>query len=690
MIMKTRFSNEICSKITPDKKALVINAGMAKHGIYYSEELLKNSVEKFNNIPFYVDGHKDPNTRTPEDIVGVFKNAYYCEELKGIVCDLMIFKHKEYERLLIEELSNSGLDVGLSAVFMAEYEHRNSENGEKFIFVNNIEEVESVDFVIKPATLGKLLNSVKTKYDAMKVVYSNMETMNNIGVVEQTSQTGVVVNNATASNTLQNDTGKVINILENEKFIKSYNTLLIENRLSQYNLDDSVKELVRKHFENTKDILTIDEIDNAINQHNKYYEEVRQRVIQNAYPAYVREEETDKIIKGIIGFFENRDVDGVPAFKSIRKIWQLTTGDYEVTGNFANCDKRRLSNFITACNRLPNSTLIANSVSLGDWAVAFGNLMYRQLLREYDSEVELQAWRNIARVVSVNDFRPQVRIRLGGYANLPIVQEMQNYMPLSSPSEEQIQYQPAKRGGTEELSWEAIVNDDVGAIRRIPQKLAFAAARTLFEFVMSFLYDNPTIYDGVALFANNHPVRLPDGTSSTENNIVTYTAANGISYKDIIKARVIQRKFRDPSSGKPANVVPKYVIGSLDFEEFMYFATQNPAVPATRGASSQGQEPFNRTGGGFTTDENYLRNFQLEYIVHPFVDNSTNVFLVADPRRFETIEVGFLGSETPEMFVQDLPNVGTMFFADKIVYKIRHVYGAAVLDFRSFVRLDPV
>jgi hypothetical protein len=50
------------------------------------------------------------------------------------------------------------------------------------------------------------------------------------------------------------------------------------------------------------------------------------------------------------------------------------------------------------------------------------------------------------------------------------------------------------------------------------------------------------------------------------------------------------------------------------------------------------------------------------------------------------IEIGFFGGrEEPELFVQDAPNVGSLFSNDVITYKIRHIYGGGVLDFRGFV-----
>ena len=57
---------------------------------------------------------------------------------------------------------------------------------------------------------------------------------------------------------------------------------------------------------------------------------------------------------------------------------------------------------------------------------------------------------------------------------------------------------------------------------------------------------------------------------------------------------------------------------------------------------------------------------------------------MADPADISCIEIGFLdGKEEPELFVQDMPNVGSMFSNDKLTYKIRHIYGGVNTDFRG-------
>jgi len=58
--------------------------------------------------------------------------------------------------------------------------------------------------------------------------------------------------------------------------------------------------------------------------------------------------------------------------------------------------------------------------------------------------------------------------------------------------------------------------------------------------------------------------------------------------------------------------------------------------------------------------------------------------LIADIADVPFIEVGFLdGSEEPDLFVQDSPTQGSLFTNDQITYKIRHIYGGTVQDYRG-------
>jgi hypothetical protein len=61
--------------------------------------------------------------------------------------------------------------------------------------------------------------------------------------------------------------------------------------------------------------------------------------------------------------------------------------------------------------------------------------------------------------------------------------------------------------------------------------------------------------------------------------------------------------------------------------------------------------------------------------------------VVADPAQVPTMELGFYqGKEDPELFAQADPATGSFFAADKVTWKIRHIYSGAWLDFRSIQR----
>ena len=64
--------------------------------------------------------------------------------------------------------------------------------------------------------------------------------------------------------------------------------------------------------------------------------------------------------------------------------------------------------------------------------------------------------------------------------------------------------------------------------------------------------------------------------------------------------------------------------------------------------------------------------------------DTNNWFVAAGIDQAEQIELGFLdGNENPEIMVADNPTEGSVFSADKTRFKIRHIYGGDVVDFRG-------
>lgn len=330
-------------------------------------------------------------------------------------------------------------------------------------------------------------------------------------------------------------------------------------------------------------------------------------------------------IKMLDDFFDGK----VHSFKAA---YVHITGDDGVTGH------------------LKSATRLRASIDSTSFAEILGDSIQRRMLREY-KQPGLEEWKKLADIVPLNDFRTNHRTRLGGYGDLPIVPQGDPYAALTSPGDEESTYAASKKGGTEDLTIEAIKNDDAGAIRRIPVKMARAAKRTLHKFVFDFLRANTAIYDNKALFHADH-ANL--GTAALDAASLT-------------ARRHAMLKQSEAGSSEVLGIPAKYLIIPIDLDKTGYDLISGPR-----------NSDFNPTGADFT------RTLQLEMIVVPYWTDTNNWYLSADKNDIPTIEVGFLdGKEEPELFVQDLPNAGSMFNNDKLTYKIRHIYGGCVLDFRG-------
>lgn len=319
--------------------------------------------------------------------------------------------------------------------------------------------------------------------------------------------------------------------------------------------------------------------------------------------------------------------------QSFRECYIEMTGDRRVTGRLADCDMSRLAESLG---------VFRESIGSGTFAAALGDSITRRMQAIYIGETELDAWKKVAIWGPVNDFRTQERIRIGGYGNLPTVAQGAAYTALTSPSDEKATYAATKRGGTEDVTLEAIKNDDVLALRRIPGELSLAAKNTLYEFVFDFFRVNPVIYDTKALYHADH------------GNL--FTAA--LTGPEFAKHRLAMLQQTRAGSGKRLATAPVAILVPFELQETafdLFIRNQN-------------------------NDKTFVQSINPEVIPVSYWTDGNDWVTVGDKNKAPVVEVGFLdGREEPELFVQDMPNVGSMFTNDKTTYKIRHIYGGAVL-----------
>ncbi|MES9925990.1 MAG: hypothetical protein ABW152_18065 [Candidatus Thiodiazotropha endolucinida] len=325
---------------------------------------------------------------------------------------------------------------------------------------------------------------------------------------------------------------------------------------------------------------------------------------------------------------------------SFRECYIEVTGDKRVTGLIANVDVARLREAMGEVNfrEAINDTTFASNI--------LGDSVTRAMLRDYRTEDMWSDWRWLADVVPVSDFRTQERTRLGGYGDLPVVLPEGSYDPLASPTGEKATYALSKRGGTETISLEAIANDDVGLISRIPMKLSQAAKRTLYKFLFDFFRTNPAIYDTVALYAAGH------------NNL----SAAALDATSFAAARLAMSRQTEQDSGEQLGLVLRHLAIPSDLVE-------------------TGFDLFVRNTNN---DETFVQS--RKPVVHeiPYWTDANDWCAFADKREIPLLELGFYGGqEEPELFVQDQPTQGSLFSNDQIKYKIRHIYSGAIPDYRG-------
>ena len=181
---------------------------------------------------------------------------------------------------------------------------------------------------------------------------------------------------------------------------------------------------------------------------------------------------------------------------------------------------------------------------------------------------------------------------------------------------------------------------------RVPEGMGRSAARTLAKFVFDFPRLNAVIYDTLALYVAGHNNLLVAALSATE----------------LSAHRQLMLKQTEQGSSDRLGISPKYLVVPLDLQE--------TAVNL-----------FNRNTNN---DKTFQQTWNMEVIPVWYWTDANDWCTFADPMDIPTIEIGFLdGREEPEVFVQDVPNVGSLFSNDAITYKIRHIYGGAITDFRG-------
>lgn len=329
----------------------------------------------------------------------------------------------------------------------------------------------------------------------------------------------------------------------------------------------------------------------------------------------------------------------VRPFLGLRDLYVHITGDYAIAGRFW----ARAQEAAMLTTDLPN--LLADT-------------MNKKLQVEYNHYP--QDWRKWCSVVSIASLSEQDSVQLDDLGVLPEVAEGDPYTT-AELDEFKASYTPHKYGELITITREMILRDDLRGLARIPGKLAQAAALRLNDTVYGLVEDNTVIYDGLALFLGTS-ARGPAGN----------LASGPLDSDALADAMSKLRRVRGGANASP-----------IVFRKVWLVVPPALELTAAQLCGSayawSGQEPP-------ATGYNFFRQSGLDYIVAPWNDSQEKWWIVGDPADCAGLEIGFVqGVDSPQLFIQDDPRVGSVFTHDQISYKVRFEFGAGVVNWRPFV-----
>lgn len=663
---------------------VLIESGLSKNGNYYPAEALQKAVPLFEGAYAFADHATDAERRArPErsvrDKVGRFTDvAFGRHQVGNRVVEGLKARFKVVQpwlrEVLLEAVDAGEPDfVGFSIDAEGKVARRNHQ-GRMVQWVENILRVNSVDVVTDPAAGGRIQRLVASNRGDVEAAMEPEELARLIAeqvkaaVAEATEGVKASVMEAVKPAADDGVTEQIREALA--KVRVSEGKARLSEALSGKKLTDVSKGNVRRQFmtllEAGKDF-TDEEVETAIKEAMDQEAIIAQQFANPRTFGKVEagESQNDIFVKRLERIFDGPQVvhdDGVQAFGSLKEAYCRWTG----TNPFDVDPHEIMAAFSTSYDSARDHKRVQESLSTADWGQVFADTMYTRLIREYRA-APYNTWRQVVSdIENVPDFRTRHMLRIGGYADLPTVPEKTTYPVLDSPTDEEITYSITKHGGIDDVTFESIVSDRVGAVRRIPSGMARAALRTLNNFVFNLITtDNPTLdYDSTALYHANH-----GNTGTTAMSLSGLATAVGA--------------FRDQTAYNES----AEILGNRNRVKFLIVPNELE-FRARRIVGPSDSYVANVTDDtGTVLDPQAFKGSGIEVIVDDTLTDANDWYMVADPAEVPTVVVGFLnGAQEPELFVQDDPRVGSNFTSDKVSYKVRHIYGGDVIDHRSFRR----
>jgi ATP-dependent protease ClpP protease subunit len=293
--------------------------------------------------------------------------------------------------------------------------------------------------------------------------------------------------------------------------------------------------------------------------------------------------------------------------------------------------------------------MMGGAHGISDFAYITTEVMGRSLLAEYDRRGA--NWNIITGTpLSANDFRELHSVRFGGDFQMKTVLENGEYQEATLADQAE-GLKVERRGRTIHLTFEAVVNDDMGAFNRIPREFAMAARVMEASIVWGIIRSNAVLKsDNTALF---HTSRKNLAAAGGAISVTTVGAAR--------KAMWEQTAYGSKDKDDFLQVVPDLLIVP-------------PALEMHALQFAQGTTPAK--DGDANPYKNTVEPVTVPHLGAAAGGSDTAWYLTA--RDLPPVSVAYLdGYESPT--VQTVEGMNP----DRVSMSARHIFGGAASEFRG-------
>lgn len=622
-------------------EVIILSEGRA-NDLYFGAAALAAGYERFSGAPVFVDHaaladlHR-PGGRSVRDLAGLILEPAWDAEARCIRGRLVLARSATWLRALIRDFAPYPELFGLSADLWV----RRQQSAAPPYPVLAIEDVNSVDIVVRPAAGGRFVSSALRQHAKEGTMQNQLSHQDprSPGALPEEPQTLLRVQTARPleppDRSEPDATAEPLQVSRDE---------VIELALSRSGLPESLKELIRRDAS----LESLPEVNAAIARVNAAWAEATaQRAIQGLGEISQVRTPLERItlaferlmgVGGEPGAWNRGDTAAhraAPRLSGIREMYDLLTGDWERYGIYR-----------------PERVNLANATTT-TMAEVVRNVLNKVMLQTFEAKPHW--WAPIVYeedFASLNDTR---WITLGGFDDLDTVAEGDPYTEIAW--EDYAEVAPfVKKGNYLGLTLEMIDRDDVGAVRAIPRKLGHAAWRTLSSAVASLFTANagvgPTLADAAPLF------------DATHSNLGA-SALDATAWRATVSAMFKQTEL---GSGKRLGVRPSFCLVPIELEETavsLFTTTLEPGLAGNTRAIEQVSHSV---------------------ITVPEWTDPTDWAAAADPRELPGVVIGYRFSRAPELFIADHPLMGSMFTNDELRVKVRFVFAVGVGDYRALYK----